>query len=105
RGGEKSGVGGDSPHHAGIFVLHFSLNNSVGERLSVCRRRDGGAPRRGWIERGARHCQGPEDFVLGEAVERFVRDPRERCSKDDETDVAIGGLSSGIGHKWCSKGG
>jgi len=103
--GKKARVCCDATHHAGIFVLHFSLNDAVAERLIVGCGGDGSSPPRWRIERRVRHGQWPEDFVLTEAVERLVGDALERDSQDDETDVAVFGSGAGVGGEWSREGG
>ena len=40
RAGKKSGVAGDAAHHAGVFVMHFALDDAMAESAVIVGRRN-----------------------------------------------------------------
>src|SRR6202044_647157 len=95
-GGKNSGMRRNPAQHAGIFVLHFALNNSFPKSSIVLRRRNLYANLRRRIESRIRHRKRREDLALAEAVERFVSQPFESDAENDEANVAILGAASWI---------
>src|SRR5580658_1360341 len=87
----------DPAEHAGILILHFTLNDAVAEGLIVSScwnlRADFG-----WrVERSVRPLPRCKDFPLAERGERFVGETFESNAEQDESNVAVVGARSWIG--------
>src|SRR5205807_3506445 len=120
----KSGVTGYTDQDESIFVLNFSLNDSVAEsaattgwflrcivpgssarvKWSFIGGRWNLGPGLGWrIEGGISHGQRTKDFALAENVERLFSDSFESGTHDDESNVAVFGTRCWIGGQWSRK--
>lgn len=104
-GGEQAGVSSDTAEDESIFVLDFALDDAMAERAIVDGGRNFRAHLGGRVERRAGHGERAENFALAEGVEGFLCDASEGFAEDDESDVAVFGLGSGIGGEWHSDGG
>src|SRR5437588_7703249 len=96
RRGKYAGMRRYTSQYAGVLVIDFSLNDAVAERLVIDGRWNRRSPSCGWIESGVSHPQRAEHLTLAETVKRFVSNAFERYPKNDESDVAVGGLAPGI---------
>lgn len=90
-------MAGDSAEEAGVFILHFALDDAMTEGAVVGGRGNGDLPGGRRIEKRVRHAEGAEDFTLAEAVERFVGDAFQSDAENDEADVAVLSAGAGIG--------
>jgi len=95
-GREKAGVPGDSAQHAGVLVLHLTLNNAMAKGLVVGGGWNGGAQFKRWIERRMGHAEWPEDFSLAETIEALVGQAFQGNSQHNESDVAVLGVRTGV---------
>ena len=83
------GMSRDSAQNAGVFILHFALDNPLPKRLII---RGGGhrvPPRCRRIVRSTHHAQWTEYFSLAKPVQTFVGHALQRDCQDDEADVAV----------------
>ena len=123
-GREKPGVSGYAAEDAGIFVLHFALDDAIAEsaaggviasarrglrfRRLPARVSDPHGPSRssavGGIERGflrriegCIHAERGKDFAPAKTVERFVGEAFERNAEKNKSDVAVFGAGARIG--------
>ena len=96
RGGEQAGVSGDSAQHAGVFILHFALDDSFAKGAVIGGGRNRSAPRGRRIVGSVRHPQRAEYFPLAETVKAFVGDTLQRDRQNDEADVAVLSSCAGI---------
>src|SRR5204863_6962789 len=102
RGGKNAGMWRYASQHTGVLVIDFSLNDAMAERVVIDGGRNRNSPSLWRIESGVRHSQRAEDFALRKAVKRFISDALKRDSKNNESDVAVGGLACGIhGERRC----
>ena len=86
----------DSPHHAGVLVLHFALENSFSEGLIVSRRSNVGTPGPRRIESGVQHSKRSEDLVRAELVDCFLGQSFQNRTQDYEADIAVLGMTAGF---------
>ena len=89
---KQAGMSRDSAHHAGVFILHLTLNDSLAEAPIVCGRRDLRFPCLRRIEHRSAHSHPRKDFPLTKLVERFSGDSFEGDPEQNETDVAVLGV-------------
>ena len=104
-GGKHSSVPGYATEDAGVFVLHFSLDEAMTEAAIIGCRRDLGANLFRWIKSCVDHAERSKEFALAEAIQRFIGDAFEGDAKEDESDVAIVGAGAGIGSERRGEGG
>ena len=86
---KNSRLAGDATQDAGIFVLHFALDDALTEAAIIRRRRNLRADFLRRIESGVGHSERSKDFALAEAVERFIGESLEGDGKEDESNVAV----------------
>src|SRR5580692_3419923 len=96
---KNSGVPGHSAKHAGVFVLHFTLDNALAKHAVVLRRRDFSASLKRWIVSGVPHAQRSEDFALAEAIERFRRHLLQRLAQNNKSNVTVFGTRPRLGNQ------
>ena len=96
RGGEDASVRRYASQHAGVLVKDLPLNDAVAEGAVIDGGRNRGTPRRWRVESSVGHSQWAEHLTLAETVKRFVSNAFQRYPKNDESDVAVGGLAPGI---------
>src|SRR5439155_10829874 len=102
--GKYAGLSGHASQHTGILVINFSLNDAVAERAVIDCGQNRRSPSRRRIESCVGHAQWAEYLALAESVKRFVRNAFERNSKNDKTDVTVGGLGAWIRYQRHHKG-
>src|SRR5690242_14273895 len=85
----------NSAKHACVFVLHFTLNDSIPKRNVIGRGGNCVAPR----GRGNKYNSGNSEsskFGPAECVEGCVGQTFEGNSENDESNIAVGNTRSGI---------
>src|SRR5438445_3163180 len=104
RGGKYAGVWRYTSQHTGVLVIDFSLNDAVAEGAVIDCGRNRRTPCRGRIESCVCHTQRAEDLALAETVKRFISNALQRYPKNDESDIAVGGLGAWIRRQWRCEG-
>jgi hypothetical protein len=88
----------DSAHHGGVFVIDLALNETMAEgAVTLCRGNPTPEWVRGWLEPGWKKFEPLEYFSLTELVQRLAGDFFQRLTEQDEANVAVFGVSTGIG--------
>ena len=88
----------DPTHYGGVFVIDFALNESMAEGAITL---GGGNPTPkwvpGWLEPGWEKLKPLKYFSLTELVQRLTGDFFQRLTEQDEANVTVFGVSTGIG--------
>src|ERR1700691_1104043 len=91
RSGKNSRLRGDAAEHAGVFILHLSLDDAMAKAAIVGRGRNHGPDLFRWIKSAIDHAERSKDFAPAEAIERFIGYALQGCAKQHEPDVAVNG--------------
>jgi hypothetical protein len=94
---EQPSLGGYSTQNAGVFVLHFPLDDAMPERFIVCRWGDLRLNFCRGIKLRVRHTQRRENFPLAKAIQRLVSQPLQGYPEQYESNVAVFSPHPGIG--------
>src|SRR5579871_6619316 len=86
---KKPRVSRHSTHNAGVFVLHFSLDDALTKALIVLGGRNGFSPLLRRDKACAAHGEWAENFPLAEPVEWFVGDASQRFAKNQKANIAV----------------
>jgi len=92
---EAPGVAGHTVHQPGVFVVDLALNHAMAKAGIVL----GGWTKLPGLLRLKAHGQTERkaDFSFVGAMQRLVRDPLQREAQENEADIAVFGVGTGIG--------
>ena len=100
RGCEQAGVSRNAAQHAGVFILHFALDDPLSKRAVIGGRRNRSSPRCRRIVRSVHHSQRAKYFALAETIKALVGNTLQRDRQNDKADIAVLGSRAGIGGEW-----
>ncbi len=94
----------DSAQNAGVFILHFALDNPLPKCAVIGRRRNRSLPRCRRIVRSVHHSQRTKYFALAEPVQAFIGDALQSDCQNDEADVTVFSPLAGISGECSAEG-